>query len=168
MRTGDVPEIRALTSSPLRNRIRIELDASPSDVWALLGDFRRFPEYSSGLERVESKVDATGRPAEFICHFKPLEPGGEPIVSREIVRWWEPNHGYASKSAGGDAFGMTNDLNLVVLEASGMGAIVTMDEYYDAVDLQMMKAHFDEAFADIGTNLARRFGGRIAERYAEK
>jgi hypothetical protein len=30
-----------------------------------------------------------------------------------------------------------------------------------------MKAHFDEALADIGENLARRFGGRIAERYIE-
>lgn len=137
-------------------------------MWALLGDLAKFPEYSSGLERVESKADSAGRLTEFICHFKPLEPGGERIVSREIIRWWEPNRGYASSGAGGDAFGMTNDLNLVVIEPSATGTTVTMDEYYDAQDLQMMKAHFDEAFADIGANLSRRFGGRVIGRYVQE
>lgn len=31
----------------------------------------------------------------------------------------------------------------------------------------MMKEHFDQAMSDIGENLARRFGGRITERYVE-
>ncbi len=167
-RSGDLPDIRAVTSSPLRNRLRLELQAPASEVWALIGDFARFPEYSSGLERVDAKADSAGRCIEFVCHFKPLEPNGERIVSREIVRWWQPNRGYASSSAGGDAFGMTGDLNLVLIAPSTKGVVLTMEEYYDAQDLPMMKAHFDEAFVDIGANLVRRFGGGVIERYIEK
>jgi hypothetical protein len=164
---GDPSNIRALTSSPLRNRIRLELEASASEVWALIGNFAKLPEYSSGLERVDTKLDSAGNCAEFVCHFKPMEPNGERIVSREIVRWWEPNRGYASSSAGGDVFGMSDDLNLVLIEPSPRGILVTMEEYYQARDLSMMKTHFDEAFTDIGANLVRRFGGRVVERYVE-
>jgi hypothetical protein len=32
----------------------------------------------------------------------------------------------------------------------------------------MNRAEFDQAFADIGENLVRRFGGRIMERYVEE
>jgi hypothetical protein len=137
-------------------------------VWTLLGDPARLPEYSAGLERVEATLDSTGRCTAFVCHFKPLEAGGERIVSRDVVRWYEPLRGYASSGAGEDAFGMANDLNLVLLEPSAGGTLVTMDEYYDARDLGMMKAHFDEAFADIGERLVRRFGGRVVDRFVER
>jgi len=163
----EVPRASAFTSAPLRNRIRVELKAPPLEVWALLGDLARFPEYSSGLERVEPTADLSGRCVEYVCHFKPQGPGGASIVSREVVRWWGPGRGYASSSAAGDAFGLTSDLNLVTLEPSDGGSVVSWSEYYDAADLDMMKAHFDEALADIGENLARRFGGRIVERYVE-
>lgn len=46
-----VPSASDFTSSPLRNRIRVELEAPVSTVWELVGDLSRFPEYSVGLER---------------------------------------------------------------------------------------------------------------------
>ncbi|MCI0562747.1 MAG: SRPBCC family protein [Nitrososphaera sp.] len=165
---ADVPAASTFTSSPLRNRIRVELKAPVSEVWALIGNLTRFPEYSSGLERVEVKKDSSGTSKEYVCHFKPLEEGGERIVSRELIRWYEPNRGYASSGAGGDAFGLTNDLHLATLEPWQEGTLLTWDEYYDAQDLEMMKAHFDHALADIAENLIRRFGGRVVERYVEK
>lgn len=136
-----------------------------SEVWALLGNLARFPEYSSGLERVEAKNDSRGTLTEYVCHFKPREEGGESIAHRELIRWYEPNRGYASSGEKGNAFGLTNDLNLVTVEPAKDGTIVTWEEYYDAQDLDMMRAEYDQAFADIDANLIHRFGGRVMERY---
>jgi hypothetical protein len=161
-----VPDASTLTPSPLRNRIRVRLEAAPSVVWTLVGDLSRFPEFSSGLERVEATLNSSGTVTAYICHFKPLEEGGERMTSRERIRWYEPNRGYASSGeAGDDAFGLSNDLNLVTLEPSKDGTILTWDEYYDAQDLDIMKSHFDQALADIAENLIRRFGGELLEHH---
>jgi carbon monoxide dehydrogenase subunit G len=162
-----LPLATQFTPARLRNRIRTHLDAPPSAVWALVGDLTRFPEYSAGLARVEVTVDADGRCAEYVCHFKPMADGEPGIVSRELIRWWDPPRGYASSGAGGDAFGLARDLNLVVLEPAGGGTRLTIDEHYDAVDLPMMKTHFDDALRDIGESLIARFGGRVVDRYLE-
>jgi hypothetical protein len=161
------PAAATLTSSPLRNRMRVELHVPVAEIWELIGDLARFPEYSAGLDRVEATLDAEGRCTAYVCHFKPLSPGEAPIVSREIIRWWEPLVGYAS-SGDGDAFGLSHDLHRVVIEPSNEGAVVTWEEYFDAVDLPMMKDHFDDALADASENLIRRFGGSVVERYREK
>jgi hypothetical protein len=166
--TTNVPLASTLTSSPLRNRLRVELKAPISDVWALIGKLARFPEYSFGLEKVEAKVDSSGNCTEYVCHFKPQEEGGEGIVHREIMHWYEPNRGFASMAEEDNAFGLTNSLTLVALEPSKDGTILTWDQYYDAGDLDMNKAVFDEALGDIGENLVRRFGGKVVERYVEK
>jgi hypothetical protein len=160
--------VSTLTSSPLRNRIRVELKAPLSEVWALLGNLARYPEYSFGLEKVEANVDSSGACIEYVCHFKPQEEGGESVVHREIIRWYEPNRGYASSAEEGNAFGLTNDLTLVTIEPANEGTIMTWSQYYEAQDLDMSKAVFDQALADIGENLVRRFGGRVLERYVEK
>ncbi len=163
-----VPSASSFTTTPLRNRIRVELKAPVSEVWALIGNLSRFPEYSSGLERVEPKVASNGTLTEFVCHFKPREEGGESISHREIIRWYEPNCCYASSAEEGNAFGLTNDLNLVIVESSREGTVLTWDEYYDAPDLGMMRAEYDQAFADIGEKLVRRFGGRVVTRYVDR
>jgi uncharacterized protein YndB with AHSA1/START domain len=161
------PQANVLTRAPLRNRMRVLLEAPVAEVWALLSDLTRLPEYSVGLDRVEATRDANGGCTEYICHFKPMAAGEAGIVSRETIRWWVPLQGYASSGAQRDAFGLGDDLNLVVLESAHDGAIVTWAEYYNAQDLPMMKAHFEEALADIGENLAKRFGGTVLERFVE-
>jgi hypothetical protein len=88
-----VPLASEFTSSPLRNRLRLELDASVAEVWELVGDLSRFPEYSVGLERVEAQADEDGRCIEYTCYFKPFESGGEDAVSRDVMKWYEPNRG---------------------------------------------------------------------------
>jgi hypothetical protein len=50
----------------------MELDAPVSEVWKLMGDLSRFPEYSAGLERVEAKTDENGRCIEYTCYFGDL------------------------------------------------------------------------------------------------
>ena len=60
IQTSAVPSASDFTSSPLRNRVCLELDAPVVEVWELIGDLSRFPEYSVGLERVEAQLDEVG------------------------------------------------------------------------------------------------------------
>jgi carbon monoxide dehydrogenase subunit G len=164
MRVDNVPSVDTFTSAPLRNRLRVQLNQPVEVVWSLVGDLSRLPEYSAGLDRVESNTDARGACTEYTCHFKPRAAGEDGIVDRNVVRWYERNVGYASSAQGNNAFGVINDLNLVTVEATAGGTIVTWDEYYEAVDLLMMRAEYDNAFADIAERLIARFGGHVIER----
>ena len=85
-------------------------------------------------------------------------------MDRNVVRWYERKVGYASSAQADNAFGVTNDLNLLTVELSGDKTIVTWDEYYEAADLPMMRAEYDNAFADIAERLIARFGGHVVER----
>ncbi|HYE87899.1 MAG TPA: hypothetical protein VEA16_16160 [Vicinamibacterales bacterium] len=130
----------------------------------MIGDPVRLPEYSAGLERVEAKRDSTGACTEYLCYFKPRAAGMESIVDRNVMRWYEANVGYASSADANNAFGVTNDLNLVLVQDSGALTMVTWEEYYDAQDVPMMRAEYDGAFADIAERLIKRFGGRVIAR----
>ena len=164
--SGPVPSAGDFTSTPLRNRIRVELEAPPSEIWQLVGDLSRFPEYSSGLERVETVQGDDGRPLEYTCYFKPLEESAEGAVSHDVIKWYEPSHGYLSVELGG-TWGGSNTVALTTLDPIRTGTRLTCDIHCDADDLAAAKAHFDEALVDIAENLIARFGGRIAERYVE-
>jgi hypothetical protein len=157
-----------LINAPLRNRLRLDLKTPVASVWTLVGDLARMSDYSAGLERVESKTDARGHCTEYTCTFKPMAPGEDGMVSRDIMLWYQPGHGWASKSAAGDAFGLSDDLHLVTVEPSAEGALLTWDAYYQAKDLTMMTTHLQEALTDIGQNLLNRFGGRLIHCYTAK
>jgi len=165
----DVPSASDFTSSPLRNRLRLELDAPVPRVWKLLGDLSRFPENSSGLERVEVVQDEDGRCVEYTCYFKPVEVDGEPLsaVSRDVMRWYEPERGYLSVEVAGDA-GTEGAVAFTTLEPTSAGTRIDYEMYYDSQDLETMKAHLDEVFVDMADRLIARFGGRVLDRYVEK
>jgi uncharacterized protein (TIGR02246 family) len=160
------PAIATLTPAPLRNRVRVELDAPLSEVWALIGDLARFPEYSAGLERVDPTLDSDGRCTEYVCHFKPVADGQPGIVDRNLMRWYEPGRGYASSGVPGNAFGLSDDLDFVTLQPASGGTLLTWDEYFEARDVDTMRASFDQALVDIADRLIARFGGRLIERFA--
>jgi Polyketide cyclase / dehydrase and lipid transport len=161
--SSGVPAASEFTSTPLRNRLRLELDAPVSEVWELLGDLARFPEYSAGLERVDAQVDDDGRCVEYTCYFKPVEEGAEGAVSRDVMEWYEPNRGYVSVEVDGG-----NTVARLTLDPIPAGTRATIDMHFDAEDLPAMRAHMDEeVFADIAANLIARFGGKVAERYVE-
>jgi Polyketide cyclase / dehydrase and lipid transport len=166
IQTPNVPAVSDFTSSPLRNRLRLELEAPVSEVWELLGDLSRFPEYSAGLERVEAKLDDEGRCVEYTCYFKPLEEGHEGAVSRDVMKWYEPNRGYLSVELGGDA-GTDRAVAFTTLAPTPGGTLVDYEMYYDAKDLGTMKAQLDAVFVDMAERLIARFGGRVADRYVE-
>ena len=160
------PSPSQFTSSPLRNRLRLELDAPVSRVWELLGDLARFPEYSVGLERVDVKQDEAGRCVEYTCYFKPPEAGAPHAVSRNVMKWYEPNRGYLSVEVEGDA-GTDGAVALTTLDPIPRGTRLTSDMHFDAEDNDAAKAQLDEALGDIAENLIRRFGGTLTERYVE-
>jgi Polyketide cyclase / dehydrase and lipid transport len=162
-----VPSASDFTSSPLRNRIRMELDAPVSEVWELVGDLSRFPEYSMGLERVELKLDEDGKCTEYTCYFKPLEEGAEGAVSRDVMKWYEPNRGYLSVEAEG-SWGGGNTVAFTTLDPIPRGTRLTCDMHFDAEDLDAAKTQLDEALGDIAENLIRRFGGSLSEHYVEE
>jgi uncharacterized protein (TIGR02246 family) len=144
----------------------VKLDAPVGDVWALIGDLPRFPEYSAGLERVDAIVGADGAYEGFVCHFKPTSQGEAGIVDRNEVRWYEPRRGYASSGEPNNAFGLRDDLFLVAVDQCPGGTLVTWDDYFDAQDVAAMRASLDDALVDIGERLIARFGGQLIERYA--
>lgn len=162
-----VPRASEFTSAPLHNRVRVQLEASVVEVWSLVGDLGRLPEYSSGLEKVEPIWGADKKLSGYVCHFKPAAPGGAALLHKEIIRWYEPEVGLASTAEEPNAFGLANSFSLVTLQASGEGTVVTWEQYYDAGDLESNKVAFDQALADIAGQLSSRFGGRIIERHVE-
>jgi hypothetical protein len=94
-----------------------------------------------------------------------MQPGEAGIVSRDLIKWYQPNRGWASHSASGDVFGLSDDLHLMTVEASCDGTLLTWDAYYQTQDLSMMQGHLQEALTDIGQNLLKRFGGRLIHCY---
>lgn len=160
--TPHAPGAATFTSAPLRHRLRVELHAPAREVWALVGDHTRLPEYSAGLERVE----LTARREARVCRFRPRD-GAEGASLREVIRWEAAGIGYATSAEPGNAFGLEHDLSLVTLAPSGQGTIVTWEQHYDSADLPLMRAEFDGALADMGARLAARFGGRIVERWVD-
>jgi hypothetical protein len=150
--TSNAPSASEFTPSPMRNRIRVEVDAPVPEVWELLGDLSRFPEYSVGLERVEAVVDDDGRCVEYTCYFTPFEDGTEGAVSRDVMKWYEPNRDYLSVEAGG-TWGGGGTVALLTLDPIPGGTRVTNDMHFESEDLEAAKAHIDEALVDIAQNL---------------
>lgn len=161
-----MPSASEFTSSPLRNRIRVELGAPIPEVWELMGDLSRFPEYSVGLERVDAALDADGKCVEYTCYFKPFEEGAEGAVSRDVMKWYEPDRGYLSVEVGGSFGG--NAVALMTLDPIPTGTRLTYNMHFNAEDLAWMKAHIDEAMIAMADAVLARFGGRLVERYVEK
>lgn len=154
-------------TSPLRNRIQLQLSRPVSEVWALVGDPGKMPEYSSGLQAVETKKDRDGSCTEYTCHFKPLEQGQSGIIHRSKINWYEQNKGWASIDEEPNSYGLKNSITLITMEPVEEGTLLTWNQHYDAADLEWNKAGFEYALTDIADRLIKRFGGRLIENFVE-
>lgn len=163
--SSPVPNATTFTSAPLRHRLRVELNAPVPEVWTLVGDHARLPEYSAGIAFVELEGSDSSR--AFVCHFRSPDGSGAGPTVREQVRWMAPNVGYATSAEPGNAFGVWNTLSLVTVAPVPQGTMFTWEEYYEASDLPAARASYDDGFADMGQRLAARFGGRVVERYMD-
>ncbi len=164
--TAEVPAVSSLVTSPLRNRIRVRLGAPVEEVWALVGDHTKLPEYSAGIARTDLVTQPSG---QFrVCHFRAAPGVPEGSVVRERVRWYALGRGYATSAEPGNGFGLENDLGLVTVEPDGTGTLFTWDQHYDCEMLDELRASFNEGLADIANRLIQRFGGEVVERYVDR
>ena len=57
------------------------IDAGPDEVWAVLGDVEHYPDWDSGVERVEGRLEPGGK----LKVFSELDPGrGYPVKVTEL------------------------------------------------------------------------------------
>jgi hypothetical protein len=162
-----LPVAGDFVSSPLRNRIILELDAPLKDVWYLVGDPGKMPQYSEGLQSVETKQDEYGNCTEYLCHFKPTAPGEKGIDHRAIVIWYEPLMGWASKDEEPNLFGLTESLTLLTLSDDNDRTTLQWDMHFYAEDVEMNKDSLEQVLNDISKRLIDRFGGRMIESFVE-
>jgi hypothetical protein len=163
-----VPTPTSITSAPLRHRIRLQLNASVPEVWALVGRHERLPEYSAGIASVEVET-AGGKPRVRICQFRAPDGKGLGPQLRDVILWEGANLGYATTAEPGNPFALSNSLSLVTLKPAAGGTLLTWEEYYDYdnPDLPAARASFDGGLADIAERLVARFGGAVLERYVD-
>ncbi len=165
-----MPAASKFVSSPLRNRIKLELNAPLADVWSLVGDPGRMPEYSAGLDKVDTEKDAAENCTAYVCHFRPMEEGGQGILHRAEVVWFEPNTGWASLDEEPNAFGLQQSLTLITFVKQGNRTIVNWDMHFtseNSESIQMNVSALEQALNDIAQNLIKKFGGKIVENFAE-
>lgn len=160
------PNPATFTPAPVRHRLRVELDAPVPDVWALVGDHTRMPEYTAGIWSVVLERSPSS-PGARICRFRGPDGSENGLALRELIRWEVPQVGYASSSEPDNVFGLRDDLSFVTITPTQQGTTFTWEQRYDGDDLPAIRASFDDAFEDIGRRLVARFGGRVVERYID-
>lgn len=163
---ANVPNATAFTPAPLRHRLRVELKAPVPEVWAIVGQHDRMPEYSAGIASVRIELAPDGTRTR-VCQFRAPDDSEAGLSGREQIRWEAANVGYATTAEPGNPFGLSNDLSLVTVAPVATGTLFTWDQHYDAADPVAVRGSFDEAFADIAARLVARFGGRVVERYMD-
>ncbi|MGX1930049.1 SRPBCC family protein [Flagellimonas sp. 2504JD4-2] len=166
------PSASDFVSSPLRNSITLELNATASEVWALVGRLERMPEYSSGLKKVDAQYDTFDQCLGFTCTFLPMEAGMPETTHAEIMKWYKPNVGLASIAEEPNTFGLKNSLGILTLESKGNNTLFRWSQHFDSDDMETLKMNI-EGFRlalneDIANNLIKTFGGRIVESYVQQ
>ena len=166
------PKASDFVKSPLRNRIRLELNARVSAVWAVIGKLERMPEYSSGLEKLDATYGLDGKCTRYTCHFKPMEQGGEVATHDETIKWYEINVGYASLAHEPNPLGLHQSLSLITLKDKGDQTILQWDVYFNAENAEFIEMNiigFEQALnIDISQNLIEMFGGNVLESFVGK
>jgi hypothetical protein len=157
-----LPDPAVYTTAPLRNRISVELAAPAAEVWELVGDHRRLPEYSAGIESVDVAADGAAR----TCRFRATDETPS-IDLTERIRWYVPQVGYCASAAESNPFGLTEDLSVVTVMPAEGGTVFEWAQYFNNEDLATAVQSFDEGLVDMAQRLIARFGGELREHWAQ-
>ncbi len=167
-----IPTAADFVESPLRNRIRLELNAPVDEVWAMVGKLERMPEYSSGLKKLDANYDSDNKCTDYTCYFHPVTEGGEVTTHSETIKWYEPNVGLASLADEPNILGLQQSLGIVTFEDKGDKTILQWATHFTAEDEEIIKmniAGFEQALnIDISQNLIKTFGGKVLESYIQQ
>lgn len=156
------PRMEEFVSSPLRNRMELQLNKPASEVYALVGDPAQMPVYSSGLERVIT-VMIDGKCKRYTCFFKPVEGSEKGYVHIEDMVWQAQNRGWASRAVEPNEMGFTEYGSLITLtETNDDNTLLTWSMYYNHENIEMIEMNKQgllEVFNDMAQHLIARFGG---------
>lgn len=154
--------------SPLRNNIKIELNAPINEVWAVVGDPAKILTYSSGLNKIETKTDASGKCTEYTCFYPSNGENKEETIHAKML-WHEANKGWASLDEEPNTFGFRQSLALITVEQKENKTILNWDMHYNNESdeiLQMYITSLEQALTDeIARQLTHKFGGSILDSY---
>lgn len=166
---AQLPTADKWVKSPLRNSIKLELNAPITEVWALIGDPTKMPTYSFGLQKVDTKSDGSGKCTEYTCYVKLTEEGGQEIVHTAKMLWYEPTKGWASIDEEPNAFGFQQSLTLITFEEKDNKTILHWAMHFDCENqemLQMNVSSLEQALNnDIAKKLIDKFGGKVIESF---
>lgn len=168
--TTTLPTADKWVNSPLRNRLKLKLNARVEEVWALVGDPANMPKYSEGLRRVETIFDDNGNCTGYTCFFKPMEGEQEGIIHHTSVKWHEENKGWASIDPHDNPFGMIESLSIMTLEPNDEKTIFAWQFHFNCENEEMLnfnKEGYKSALDDITQRLTKKFGGTQLENYVE-
>ena len=158
-----LPEPSVYTSAPLRNRMQVSLNASVDQVWALVGDHARLPEYSGGIETVTVAPDGSTR----TCRFRALDD--TPAIDlTERIRWEIPRVGYSASAVEPNPFLLTDDLSVVTVSPTDTGTAFGWAQYFHSAGLDAAVQSFDQGLADMAERLIAKFGGDLSEHWAQE
>lgn len=151
-------------TSPLRNSIRVELNAPVNDVWKVVGNPVHLFSSSCGVNSVETKTDDSDKCTEYtICYES--ENGGKDMVARSTMVWYEPNQGWASLDDEPHPMGFKQSLLLVTIEEKDEKTILSWNMHYDIENdemLQIFIVALDQTLKEeVAQLLIQKFGGRI-------
>ncbi|MFN3405296.1 MAG: SRPBCC family protein [Cytophagaceae bacterium] len=168
--SSGLPTADIWVKSPLRNCLKLKLYANVQEVWAIVGDPRKMPEYSEGLSKVEAEFDDKGNCNGYTCYFKPMEGEKEGVVHHSNMKWYEKNKGWASVDPDDNPFGMLQSLSLMTVQPQPEGTVFTWQFHFNCENEEMLnynKDGYKKALDDIAQRLIKMFGGTVIENYME-
>jgi uncharacterized protein YndB with AHSA1/START domain len=117
----------SLTDAPLRIVIQKEMDASPEQLWAYLGDSRQLPKFMKQVKKVDldarqAASSETEEGATRVCSFGKV-PLTEKIVA--VV----PNELFAYQSQDNEM--VSNHLGVIRITPTATGSTLTWYQYFD-------------------------------------
>lgn len=151
-------------TSPLRNGIKVELNASVDEVWKFVANPANIFSDCCGVNKVELKTNDSGECTEYTIYYE-SEDGGKDMPARSAMVWYEPCKGWASLDEEPHPMDFEQSLLLVTMEEKEEKTVLNWSMYYDIANdemLQMFITGLDQSLkGEVAQILIKRFGGRL-------
>lgn len=158
------PSADKWVTSPLRNSIKIELNAPVSEVWKVVANPANIFSNCCGVNNVEPKTNDSGKCTKYTIHYE-SEDGGENMVACSTMVWYEPNQGWASLDNDPHPMGFEQSLLLITIEQKEEKSVLSWNMHYNIENdeaLQMFITGLDQSLKEeIAQLLIQKFDGGI-------
>lgn len=164
MYTMEFPSADNWVTAPLRNGIRIELNALVNEVWEFVGNPANIFSDCCGVNNVESQTNDSGKCMDYTIYYE-SENSCEYMVARSSMVWYERNQGWASLDEEPHPMGFEQSLLLVTIEEKKKKTVLNWNMYYDMENddlLQMFISGLNQSLkGEVAQMLIEKFGGRF-------